>query len=128
MWHVWHWTNRQVFNKERLIDMRVLPAAWAQTRATSRPTRILCCIQQIKEEAVTQEAVHGDAVRRGDMTPEEAEALLDDFSGFAQEAFERTSDLKQKEEAELLERFHSGMYEGRRWWIRGPAKRMWIVC
>ncbi len=101
---------RQVFNKDVVIDMLCYRQHGHNEGDEPTYTNPLL-YQQIKRKRSPRKLYTEMLLRRGDMTPEEAEALLDDFQALLQEAFERTSDLKQKEEAELLERFHSGMYE-----------------
>ena len=49
------------------------------------------------------------------MTPDEAEKMLDGFRDLLQQAFERTSDLKEKDAAQLLERFHNRSYDTIPW-------------
>ena len=101
---------RQVFNKDIVIDMLCYRQHGHNEGDEPSYTNPLL-YQQIEKKRSPRNLYTEMLLRRGELSPEEAEAMLDSFRGQLQDAFERTSNLKQKDAAELLERFHNRSYE-----------------
>ncbi len=101
---------RQVFNKDVVVDM--LCYRQHGHNEGDEPTYTNPVLyRQIQSKRSPRKLYTESLLNRGAMTPDEAEKMLDDFRGLLQEAFERTSDLKEKDAAALLERFHNRSYE-----------------
>ena len=101
---------RQVFNKDVVIDMLCYRQHGHNEGDEPMYTNPLL-YQQIKQKRSPRKLYTELLLRTGAMSPEEAEAILDDFRGQLQTAFQRTSNLKQKDLDEVLERFHARQYE-----------------
>ena len=101
---------RQVFNKDIVIDMLCYRQHGHNEGDEPSYTNPLL-YQQIEKKRSPRKLYTEMLLRRGEMQPEEAEAMLDDFRAQLQEAFQRTSDLKQKDAAAIIERFHNRSYE-----------------
>ena len=101
---------RQVFNKDVVVDM--LCYRQHGHNEGDEPTYTNPVLyQKIQKKRSPRKLYTESLLNRGAMTPDEAEKMLDDFREVLQEAFERTSDLKEKDAATLLERFHNRSYE-----------------
>jgi len=101
---------RQVFNKDVVVDM--LCYRQHGHNEGDEPTYTNPVLyQKIKKKRSPRKLYTESLLNRGAMTPEEAETMLDDFRGQLQEAFERTSNLKEKDASLLLEHFHNRSYE-----------------
>ena len=104
---------RQVFNKDVVIDM--LCYRVHGHNEGDEPTYTQPLLYQRIEEKRSPRKLYTEALlRRGEMTPEEAEKMLDDFRGQLQEAFERTKDLEEKNPEEILERHLQRIEEGKK--------------
>ncbi len=104
---------RQVFNKDVVIDMlcyRVHGHNEGDEPMFTQPT----LYKKIEEKRSPRKLYTEALLRRGEMKPDEAEQMLDDFRGQLQEAFERTKDLKEKDPEEILERHLKRIEEGRK--------------
>jgi len=101
---------RQVFNKDIVIDMLCYRQHGHNEGDEPTYTNPLL-YQQIKQKRSPRKLYTEMLMRRGEMSVEEAEAMLDDFRGQLQQAFERTSDLKKKDAAAIMERFHNRSYD-----------------
>jgi len=94
---------RQVFNKDVVIDM--LCYRVHGHNEGDEPTYTQPLLYAKIEEKRSPRKLYTEALlRRGEMEPDEAEKMLDDFRDRLQEAFERTKDLKEKDPQESLER------------------------
>ncbi|MFQ5569001.1 MAG: multifunctional oxoglutarate decarboxylase/oxoglutarate dehydrogenase thiamine pyrophosphate-binding subunit/dihydrolipoyllysine-residue succinyltransferase subunit [Rhodothermales bacterium] len=94
---------RQVFNKDVVIDM--LCYRVHGHNEGDEPTYTQPLLYRKIEEKRSPRKLYTEALmRRGEMEPEEAEQMLDDFRSQLQEAFERTKDLKEKDPEEIVER------------------------
>ena len=101
---------RQVFNKDVVVDM--LCYRQHGHNEGDEPTYTNPVLyQKIQKKRSPRKLYTESLLNRGAMTPDEAEKMLDDFRELLQEAFERTSDLKEKDAAALLEHFHNRSYE-----------------
>ncbi len=101
---------RQVFNKDVVVDM--LCYRQHGHNEGDEPTYTNPVLyQKIKKKRSPRKLYTESLLNRGAMTPDEAETMLDDFRGQLQEAFERTSNLKEKDAALMLEYFHNRSYE-----------------
>lgn len=92
---------RQVFNKDVVIDMlcyRVHGHNEGDEPTYTNPV----LYQQIQAKRSPRKLYTEMLLHRAEMSPEEAERVLDDFHGQLQEAFERTRNLKQKDPEEIL--------------------------
>ncbi|MXW82461.1 MAG: multifunctional oxoglutarate decarboxylase/oxoglutarate dehydrogenase thiamine pyrophosphate-binding subunit/dihydrolipoyllysine-residue succinyltransferase subunit [Rhodothermaceae bacterium] len=105
---------RQVFNKDVVIDM--LCYRQHGHNEGDEPTYTNPVLyQQIKKKRSPRKLYTESLLNRGDMTPDEAEKMLDGFRDLLQQAFERTSDLKEKDAAQILEHFHNRSYDTIPW-------------
>ena len=101
---------RQVFNKDVVVDM--LCYRQHGHNEGDEPTYTNPVLyQKIKNKRSPRKLYTESLLNRGAMTPDEAEKMLDDFRGQLQDAFDRTSNLKEKDAATILERFHNKSYE-----------------
>ena len=101
---------RQVFNKDVVIDMLCYRQHGHNEGDEPMYTNPLL-YQKIEQKRSLRKLYTEMLLRRGDMSPEEAEAMLDDFREMLQEAFESTKDLRKKDAAAILERFQNRSYE-----------------
>ena len=104
---------RQVFNKDVVIDMLCYRVHGHNEGDEPTFTQPLL-YQKIKEKRSPRKLYTEALLRRGEMKPEEAEQMLDDFRGQLQQAFERTKDLKEIDPEEILERHLKRVEEGTR--------------
>ncbi|MCY3630323.1 MAG: multifunctional oxoglutarate decarboxylase/oxoglutarate dehydrogenase thiamine pyrophosphate-binding subunit/dihydrolipoyllysine-residue succinyltransferase subunit [Rhodothermaceae bacterium] len=101
---------RQVFNKDIVVDM--LCYRQHGHNEGDEPTYTNPVLyQQIQKKRSPRKLYTESLLNRGAMKPDEAEKMLDDFRALLQDAFERTSDLKEKDPAAILEHFHNRSYE-----------------
>ena len=101
---------RQVFNKDVVIDM--LCYRQHGHNEGDEPTYTNPVLyQQIQKKRSPRKLYTEALLNRGDLTPDEAEKMLDEFHGQLQEAFESTTGLKEKDAAAILERYHDSHYE-----------------
>jgi len=100
---------RQAFNKDVVVDMlsyRVRGHNEGDEPTYTQPT----LYQKIEVKRSPRKLYTELLLRRGDMKPEEAEQMLDDYRARLQEAFERTKELVEREEPaeeELLRKHES---------------------
>lgn len=88
---------RQVFNKDVVIDLlsyRVRGHNEGDEPSYTQPI----LYQKIEEKRSVRKLYAELLLRRGAMTPEEVEGVLDDFRNRLQEAFERTKELNEEGE------------------------------
>ncbi len=93
---------RQVFNKDVVIDLvcyRVHGHNEADEPTYTQPL----LYKKIAQKRSVRKLYTEMLLRRGDMTPEEAERMLDDYQARLQEAFERTKNLKERDPREVVE-------------------------
>ena len=101
---------RQVFNKDIVVDM--LCYRQHGHNEGDEPTYTNPVLyQKIQKKRSPRKLYTESLLNRGAMKPDEAEKMLDDFRELLQDAFERTSDLKEKDPAAILEHFHNRSYE-----------------
>ena len=94
---------RQVFNKDVVIDM-VCYRVHGHNEG-DEPTFTQPLLYHKIEEKRSPRKLYTEALlRRGEMKPEEAEQMLDDFHSQLQDAFDRTKDLKEKDPEEVIKR------------------------
>ncbi len=96
---------RQVFNKDVVIDLlcyRVHGHNEADEPTYTQPL----LYKKIAQKRSVRKLYTEMLLRRGDMKPEEAEQMLDDYQARLQEAFERTQHLKEKDPGAVLQRLH----------------------
>ena len=96
---------RQVFNRDVVIDMlcyRVHGHNEADEPTYTQPI----LYKKIEAKRSVRKLYTEHLLRRGEMTPEEAEQMLDDYRSRLQEAFEATKELSERDAAssELLAR------------------------
>jgi len=104
---------RQVFNKDVVIDM--LCYRQHGHNEGDEPTYTNPVLyNKIQKKRSPRKLYTESLLNRGAMSPEEAEKMLDDFRELLQEAFEQTSNLKEKDAAAILEHFHNRSYESLR--------------
>ena len=97
---------RQVFNKDVVIDM--LCYRQHGHNEGDEPTYTNPVLYRTIQQKRSPRKLYTESLlNRGDMKPEEAEQMLDDFQQLLQEAFVNTRDLKEKDAAEFLERFQN---------------------
>ncbi len=101
---------RQVFNKDIVVDM--LCYRQHGHNEGDEPTYTNPVLyQKIQKKRSPRKLYTESLLNRGAMEPDDAEKMLDDFRALLQDAFQRTSDLKEKDPAAILERFHNRSYE-----------------
>ncbi|GAB5521036.1 MAG: multifunctional oxoglutarate decarboxylase/oxoglutarate dehydrogenase thiamine pyrophosphate-binding subunit/dihydrolipoyllysine-residue succinyltransferase subunit [Rhodothermales bacterium] len=92
---------RQVFNKDVVIDMlcyRVHGHNEGDEPTYTQPQLYAKIAAKRSVRKIYTELL----LRRGDLTPEEAEQILDDYHGRLQEAFERTKEMKPEAPADAV--------------------------
>ncbi len=94
---------RQVFNKDVVVDMLCYRVHGHNEGDEPTYTQPLL-YREIEAKRSPRKLYTEALLRRGEMNPEEAEQMLDDFQSQLQQAFERTKDLKEKDPEEILER------------------------
>ena len=97
---------RQVFNKDVVIDMLCYRVHGHNEGDEPSYTQPLL-YQKIEEKRSPRKLYTEALLRRGEMTPDEAESMLDDFRSLLQDAFERTKDLSEKDPEEVHERIEA---------------------
>ena len=101
---------RQVFNKDVVIDL--LCYRQHGHNEGDEPTFTNPVLYRTIQQKRSPRKLYTESLlNRGDMTPEEAEQMLDDFQQLLQEAFENTRNLKEKDAAAILERFQNTRHE-----------------
>ena len=93
---------RQRFNKDVVIDMMCYRVHGHNEGDEPTFTQPLL-YEKIEEKRSPRKLYTEMLLRRGDVEPEEAEQMLDDYRGRLQEAFDRTKDLEEKDADEALE-------------------------
>ncbi len=94
---------RQVFNKDVVIDMlcyRVHGHNEGDEPTYTQPI----LYGKIQAKRTVRKLYTEMLLRRGDMKPEEAEQMMDDYRAQLQEAFDRTKNLHEKDPDAILER------------------------
>ena len=95
---------RQVFNKDVVIDM--LCYRQHGHNEGDEPTYTNPILySRIQKKRSPRKLYTEMLLARGAITPEEAEGQLDDFQNILQEAFQRTTDLKEKDPVQVLDRY-----------------------
>jgi len=93
---------RQRFNKDVVIDMMCYRVHGHNEGDEPTFTQPLL-YEKIEEKRSPRKLYTEMLLRRGDIEPDEAEQMLDDYRSRLQEAFERTKDLEEKDADEALE-------------------------
>ncbi|MDE2956034.1 MAG: multifunctional oxoglutarate decarboxylase/oxoglutarate dehydrogenase thiamine pyrophosphate-binding subunit/dihydrolipoyllysine-residue succinyltransferase subunit [Bacteroidota bacterium] len=97
---------RQVFNKDVVIDM--LCYRQHGHNEGDEPTYTNPVLYRAIQQKRSPRKLYTESLlNRGDMKPEEAEQMLDDFQQLLQQAFLKTQDLKEKDPVDFLERFQT---------------------
>jgi 2-oxoglutarate dehydrogenase E1 component len=94
---------RQRFNKDVVIDMMCYRVHGHNEGDEPTFTQPLL-YEKIEEKRSPRKLYTEMLLRRGDVEPDEAEQMLDDYRGRLQEAFDRTKDLEEKDADEALEK------------------------
>ncbi len=94
---------RQRFNKDVVIDMLCYRVHGHNEGDEPTFTQPLL-YEKIEEKRSPRKLYTEMLLRRGDIEPDEAEQMLDDYRGRLQEAFDRTKDLEEKDADEALEK------------------------
>jgi 2-oxoglutarate dehydrogenase E1 component len=92
---------RQRFNKDVVIDMMCYRVHGHNEGDEPTFTQPLL-YEKIEEKRSPRKLYTEMLLRRGEIEPDEAEQMLDDYRGRLQEAFERTKDLEEKDAEEAL--------------------------
>jgi len=93
---------RQRFNKDVVIDMMCYRVHGHNEGDEPTFTQPLL-YEKIEQKRSPRKLYTEMLLRRGDIEPDEAEQMLDDYRGRLQEAFDRTKDLEEKDADEALE-------------------------
>ncbi len=93
---------RQRFNKDVVIDMMCYRVHGHNEGDEPTFTQPLL-YEKIEEKRSPRKLYTEMLLRRGDVEPDEAEQMLDDYRNRLQEAFDRTKDLEEKDADEALE-------------------------
>ena len=93
---------RQQFNKDVVIDMMCYRVHGHNEGDEPTFTQPLL-YEKIEEKRSPRKLYTEMLLRRGDIEPDEAEQMLDDYRSRLQEAFDRTKDLEEKDADEALE-------------------------
>ena len=93
---------RQVFNKDVVIDLLCYRVHGHNEGDEPTYTQPLL-YQKIEEKRSVRKLYTEALLRRGEMEPDEAEGMMDDYRGRLQEAFERIKAIEEKENEEALE-------------------------
>jgi len=94
---------RQRFNKDVVIDMMCYRVHGHNEGDEPTFTQPLL-YEKIEEKRSPRKLYTEMLLRRGDIEPDEAEQMLDDYRSRLQEAFDRTKDLEEKDAEEALEK------------------------
>ncbi len=94
---------RQRFNKDVVIDMLCYRVHGHNEGDEPTFTQPLL-YEKIEEKRSPRKLYTEMLLRRGDIEPDEAEQMLDDYRSRLQEAFDRTKDLEEKDAEEALEK------------------------
>jgi 2-oxoglutarate dehydrogenase E1 component len=103
---------RQRFNKDVVIDMLCYRVHGHNEGDEPTFTQPLL-YEKIEEKRSPRKLYTEMLLRRGDVEPDEAEQLLDDYRGRLQEAFDRTKDLEEKDADEALDERTQRKSDGR---------------
>jgi len=93
---------RQRFNKDVVIDMMCYRVHGHNEGDEPTFTQPLL-YEKIEQKRSPRKLYTEMLLRRGEIEPDEAEQMLDDYRGRLQEAFDRTKDLEEKDADEALE-------------------------
>jgi 2-oxoglutarate dehydrogenase E1 component len=93
---------RQRFNKDVVIDMMCYRVHGHNEGDEPTFTQPLL-YEKIEQKRSPRKLYTEMLLRRGEIEPDEAEQMLDDYRGKLQEAFDRTKDLEEKDADEALE-------------------------
>ena len=93
---------RQRFNKDVVIDMMCYRVHGHNEGDEPTFTQPLL-YEKIEAKRSPRKLYTELLLRRGDVTPDEAEQMLDDYRGRLQEAFERTKDLEERDAEKVVE-------------------------
>ena len=93
---------RQRFNKDVVIDMMCYRVHGHNEGDEPTFTQPLL-YEKIEEKRSPRKLYTEQLLRRGEVEPDEAEQMLDDYRGRLQEAFERTKDLEEKDAEKIVE-------------------------
>ena len=93
---------RQRFNKDVVIDMMCYRVHGHNEGDEPTFTQPLL-YEKIEQKRSPRKLYTEMLLRRGDIEPDEAEQMLDDYRNRLQEAFDRTKDLEEKDAEEALE-------------------------
>jgi 2-oxoglutarate dehydrogenase E1 component len=94
---------RQVFNKDVVIDMLCYRVHGHNEGDEPSYTQPLL-YQKIEQKRSPRKLYTESLLRRGEMDPDEAEQMLDDYRDRLQDAFDQTKDLSERDPEEVLER------------------------
>jgi len=103
---------RQRFNKDVVIDMLCYRVHGHNEGDEPTFTQPLL-YEKIEQKRSPRKLYTEMLLRRGDVEPDEAEQLLDDYRGRLQEAFDRTKDLEEKDADEALDERTQRKSDGR---------------
>lgn len=93
---------RQVFNKDVVIDMLCYRVHGHNEGDEPTYTQPLL-YKRIDEKRSIRKLYTESLLRRGEMKPDEAEKMLDDYRARLEEAFERTKELPERDAREAME-------------------------
>lgn len=93
---------RQVFNKDVVIDMLCYRVHGHNEGDEPTYTQPLL-YKRIEEKRSVRKLYTESLLRRGEMNPEEAERMLDDYRARLQEAFDRTKEIQERDAREAVE-------------------------
>ncbi|ARA93446.1 2-oxoglutarate dehydrogenase E1 component [Rhodothermaceae bacterium RA] len=93
---------RQVFNKDVVIDMLCYRVHGHNEGDEPTYTQPLL-YRKIEEKRSPRKIYTESLLRRGEMSPEEVEQMLDDYRDRLQEAFDRTKNLEEKDPEKAIE-------------------------
>lgn len=94
---------RQVYNKDVVIDLLCYRVHGHNEGDEPTYTQPLL-YQKIEQKRTVRKLYTESLLRRGEVSPAEAERMMDDFRGLLQDAFDRTRDLKDKDGEVVLQR------------------------
>ena len=93
---------RQRFNKDVVIDLMCYRVHGHNEGDEPTFTQPLL-YEKIEEKRSPRKLYTEQLLRRGEVEPDEAEQMLDDYRGRLQEAFERTKDLEEKDAEKIID-------------------------
>ena len=94
---------RERFNKDVVIDMMCYRVHGHNEGDEPTYTQPLL-YEEIEEKRSPRKLYTESLLRRGEVEPDEAEQMLDDYRSKLQEAFERTKDLEERDAEKVIER------------------------